>query len=124
MTYGPEIWPQPDFSDDTGLSLDNATISDNALHFAGAEEGAQICAMASPPEFGSGDVYHYMIQVDDYGGVGSRILLQISDAQVIIGPGFHQGYVAVTTTSLLRFRDASGARTASISSCSIRKYEE
>lgn len=127
-TLEPNVWPQPDFDASTGLTLQDVDIASGEMAMGLYENGEQFCAMAAPPTFTQGEVWHYAVGVVAAPPGAGFVFLQIGGQAVDMyeaggAPYTKTGSVTIgaSPTQQLRFYEATGFRGLAATSCSIQR---
>lgn len=84
-TLEPNVWPQPEYDSDVGLTLQDAAISGGEISFFASESGPQFCAMTTPPAFVAGDVWHYSVTAPPANTLSAGFKFEIGGASVDLG---------------------------------------
>lgn len=121
-TYGPELWPQPDFNASTGLTLAQSSIAAGEWSTNGSGDPAT-CTVSSPPTFVEGEQYAYSFTVTA-NPQGEGVFLSIGGQPGLSSTvGTFNGTVTIGAGPLqsLFFRNNNNEGAAQITACSVKK---
>jgi hypothetical protein len=119
------VWPQPDFNADTGLTLVNMIVFEGTLQSDGSESGAQSCTMTTPPTFNAGETWHYSVTRSALTGVGTVLEIGGATAVSVSGDGGTGATGSVTIpgspVNQVRFYEPTGFQGINITSFTLQR---